>query len=96
MGLENRVTDKDGVEASFHSYSKLLFSGPRTDFGGPPLWLSFAGGFSSAEKLEDIVMYIPSEGTRILPEAALLFLEGSSLVSASPPFPDQPLLEPAP
>lgn len=30
------------------------------------------------------------------PKAALLFLEGSSLVSASPPFPDQPLLEPAP
>ena len=47
------------IVASFHSSSKLVFSGPRTGSGGPPLWLSFVGSFSSAEELEDIVMYIP-------------------------------------
>ena len=41
-------------------------------------------------------MCIPWEGTRFLPKAALLFLDSSSLVSASPPFPDQQLSEPAP
>ena len=40
-------------------------------------------------------MCIPWEGTRFLPKAALLFLDSSSLVSASPPFPDQQLSEPA-
>ena len=41
-------------------------------------------------------MCIPWEGTRPCPKAVLLCLDGSSLVSTSPPFPDQPLSEPAP
>ena len=51
--------------------------------------LPFVGGFSSAERLTDIVLYIPSGGTRTCLRAAQFPLEGSSLVSASPPpFPD--------
>ena len=59
MGIENRATGKDRVDASFHSSSKLVFRSPRTGSGGPPLWLSFVGGFSSAEELKDIISYIP-------------------------------------
>ena len=51
MGLQIRIR----VEASFPSSSELVFTGPWTCSGGPPLWLSFVGGFSSA----NIVMYIP-------------------------------------
>ena len=36
-------------------------------------------------------MCIPWGGTRTCPTAALLFLDGSSLVSASPPVSDQQL-----
>ena len=45
----------------FHSgwESELAFSGPRTGPGGPPPWLSFAGGFSSAEGLKDTIMCVP-------------------------------------
>ena len=83
------------VDASFHSSSKLAFSGGSTSSGDPPLWFSFVGGFNSAEELKDVVMYIPGEETRTLSKAALWFLDCSSLVSAAPPFPDQQLLEPA-
>ena len=47
------------MQAFIHSSSKLVFSGPRTGSGGPPLMLSFVEGFSSAERLKDIGMYIP-------------------------------------
>ena len=50
--------------------------------------LLFVGGFSSAEELKDIVMYIPYREARTFPQVALLFLDFSSLVSKSPPFPD--------
>ena len=53
--------------------------------------LPFAGGFSSAEELKAIALHIPGGGTRTCPRAALLSLDGSSLVSASPPFPDEQL-----
>ena len=57
--------------------------------------LPFVGGFSSAEELKAIFIYIPRGGTRTLPKAALLFRDCSSLVSAFPPFPDEQLFEPA-
>ena len=44
LGVENRTIDKDQIEASFHSSSELVFSGLRTDSGGPPLWFLFVGG----------------------------------------------------
>ena len=50
--------------------------------------LPFVGGFSTRERLKDIVMYIPQEEPGPCPKAALLSLDCSSLVSASPPFPD--------
>ena len=31
------------VDASFHSFLKLVFSGPGTGSGGLPLWFSFVG-----------------------------------------------------
>ena len=48
---------------------------------------TWAGALVPIEELKDIVMYIPWRGTRTLPQAALWFLDSSSLVSASPPFP---------
>ena len=74
------------VDASFHS-SYLVFSGLRTGSGGAPLWFSFVEGFSSAEDLKDIVMYISQRGTRTFPKATI-FLDCSSLLSTSSPFPD--------
>jgi len=77
------------VKASLYCLSKLVFSGPRTGSGGPsipPPMLPFLGGFSSAERLKNTVMYIP-----FCPKAAMLSLDCSSLVSASPPFPDEQL-----
>ena len=38
LGVENRAADKDGVEASLHSSSKLVFS-------DLPLWFSFVEAF---------------------------------------------------
>ena len=46
------------IDASFHSSSQLVFSGPRTGSGGPALLFSFIGGFSSIEELKDTVMCI--------------------------------------
>ena len=50
LGVENRATEKDQVDASLYP-SKLVFSGPRTCSGRPLLWFSFVGGFRSAEVL---------------------------------------------
>ena len=59
--------------------------------------LYLVGGFSSAEELKDIVMYIPWRKEEPGPflKAELLFLDFPSLVSASPSFPDYQLFEPA-
>ena len=52
------------------------------------LQLPFVGGFSSV-KSSKIVLCAPLEAEPgPCPKAALLFLDCSSLVSASPPFPD--------
>ena len=64
LRIENRATDRIRVDASFHFSSKLVFHGPSTGSGGPPLWFSFVGGFSSVEELKDIVVYIPWGWTR--------------------------------
>ena len=48
------------MDASFHSSSNLVFSGPGTGSSGPSLWLSFIDGFSSSEELKDLVMYVYS------------------------------------
>ena len=53
--------------------------------------LPFVGGFSSTEGLKDVVGIFPEEEPGPCPKAALLSLDCSSLVSASPPFPDQHL-----
>ena len=53
--------------------------------------LSLVGGFKSTEELEDIQILLSvslEEKPGPCPKAAPLFLDGSSLVSASPPFPD--------
>ena len=47
------------VDSSFHPSSKLVFSGPRTGSGGPPLLFSSVGGFCSAEELKDTVLHVP-------------------------------------
>ena len=47
--MENRAAEKDQGKASLRSSSKLVFSGPGTGSGGPPLWFSFVEGFRSAE-----------------------------------------------
>ena len=46
-----------GMDASFHSSSQLVFSGPRTGSGGSPLWVSLVGAFSSAEELRCCYAY---------------------------------------
>ena len=38
LGVKNRATDKDQVDASFHFSPELVFSGPRTGSDGPLLW----------------------------------------------------------
>ena len=65
-----------------HCLSKLVFSGPRMGSGGPPSSrneellhqgvLPFVRGFSSAERLQDIVIYIPSGGIRTLPQGCTI------------------------
>ena len=59
LGVENSATDKDGVDASFHTSSKLVFRGHRAASHGPPLCFSFVEGFSSVEGHKDIIMCIP-------------------------------------
>ena len=88
LGVENRAADKGGGDAGFPS-SKLVFSGSRTGSGGPPCWFSFVGGFSSAEALRDIVMYISGRGTRPGPKPVLSFLVAlaPSLCSLLPSLP---------
>ena len=54
----------------------------------------FVGGFALQNSKILLCLFLEEEsGT--CPKPALLFLDGSSLVSASPPFPDQQLSEPA-
>lgn len=53
LGVENTAIDKDRVDVGFHS-SKVVFSCPRTGS-----CFHFLGGFSSAERIKDIVMYVP-------------------------------------
>ena len=47
--------------------------------------LHLLGGFSSVDDLKDVVRDIPRGETRTLPQVYILFLNCSSLVSASPP-----------
>ena len=47
------------VDANFHCFSKLVFSGPKTGSGGPPLLFLLTGGVSSTEEHKDTVMYSP-------------------------------------
>jgi len=46
------------------------------------------GSFSSAEDLKDTAMCALEAGPGSCPQPALLFLDCSSMGSASPPFPD--------
>jgi len=71
-GVENRAADKDQGRGQLHCLSKQVFHGPRTGSGGPPsFWnedassssSSICWGFYSAERLKDIVLYIPGGGT---------------------------------
>ena len=45
------------------------------------------------QKSSEILLYLP-RGTRTLPQGCTVVFAHSSLVSASPPFPDQQLFEP--
>ena len=57
------------------------------------IWM---GALGPAEELKDILLCIfLEEDPGPFPKAALLFLDCSSLVSASPPFPDSQLVEAA-
>ena len=96
LGLQTRIW----VEASLHCLSKLVFSGPRTGSGGPPSWneKSFIKWFfhllgtSVLQKGSKTLfcIFLKEEPERCF-KAALLCLDGSSQVSASPPFPDEQL-----
>ena len=56
---------------------------------------TWVGALVLTEELKNIVLYISCGGTCALPLAALLFLDGSPLVSAFPPFLDKQLFESA-
>ena len=86
IGPEIRIR----IDKSFHSSSELVFIGLRTGSGGPSLWFSFVGGFISSEELKDnfYVYSLRNQEPGRRPKAALLFLDCSSLVSASPSSPD--------
>ena len=47
--------------------------------------LPFVGGFSSAERLKDIVVYIPGRGTRTLPQGCTDRAGGKTFSEASAP-----------
>ena len=53
--------------------------------------LPFVEGISSAERAQDLVLCIPGGGTRTLAQGCSVVSGCSSLVSASPPFPDEQL-----
>ena len=72
-----------------------MFSGPRTGSG---VLLSGCHllGASVLQKHSEVSLCVSLEGEPgPCPQAALLSLDGSSLVSASPPFLDEQPLEPA-
>ena len=77
------------------SSSELEFRGPRAGSGGPPAGFPLWGVSVQQQNAKLLLCIFLEEGPGCCPKAALLSLEGSSLVSASPPFPDEQLLEPA-
>ena len=84
MGPQIRIR----VDASFHSSSELVFSGP-----GLILVVLFSCllflGVLVLQKNSEILLYIfLDEELRPCPKAALLFLDCSSLVFVSLPIPD--------
>ena len=83
MGPQIRIR----VDANFLSFSKLVFSGPKTCSGGPSLLFSFVGGFSP-EKNSKMLLCIFLEEEPGSGPMATLFPDCSSLVFASPLFPD--------
>ena len=82
------------MEASLHSSSELVFSGPGTGPGGLGMkrCASFVGGFTSADELRDMSSL---RGNQDLPQGRPI-PDCSWLVSASSPFPDKQLSEPSP
>ena len=79
----------------------MNFSGSFNLASGGLLWneecrhLPFGGGFSSVKSSKILLCVSLEAEPGPCPKAALLFLGFSSFVSASPPFPDQQLLESA-
>ena len=79
-----------------HSSSQLVFSGPRTGPGGP----GRKGASSEVNTFSSLGVSVLQKSSKALfcvslekdpgpcAQAALFSLDGSSLFSASPPFPD--------
>ena len=63
------------VDASFHSSSKLEFSGTRTGSGGLPLWFSLLGGLVLEKSSKILLCIFLEEEPGPCPKAALLFLD---------------------
>ena len=61
------ATDKGQGRCKLSFFFKVGVQWAQTGSGGPPLWFSFFGGFSSAEELKDIVICIPVRGAWTLP-----------------------------
>ena len=91
--------DKDQGKCKLSFFSQLVFSGLRTVYVDTPSsrikeyfikqFFQFWWGFSSEERLIDIVIYIfLEEEPEPCHKAALLSLECFSLISTCPTFPD--------
>ena len=99
---EKFLKSRFGVKAAGCVTFFWLVGGEVTGRGSRNLVLSlklpsstWLGALVLADKLKDIVTYIPWEGTRTLPQGCTTVYDCSSFLSASPPFPDYQLFESA-
>lgn len=87
--------------ASLDSSSELAFSGPRAGFVGPSFGneegflniFHLLGIFVLRKNSKILLSILLEEEAGPAPKAALLSLDRPLLVSESPPFPDQHLLD---
>ena len=93
-GIENRATDKDRDGCKFAFFRAGVWWPQDWSWRTWAPWLSIVGGSGLQESSRHCCVN-PSRGTRTCPQAALLSPVGPFPLSASPPFPDQPMWVPA-
>ena len=97
-GVKNRAADKDQGKGKLALFSKVCSVVQWSSFGNKECFINvfhLLGVYFCRRTQRYCHLYSLRRDQDPTPKAALLFLDFSSRVSASPPFPDQQLFEPA-